>query len=354
MHLDESERVTAAQPLLQSAAFLFDHSSGGSTDETVWKAALLFFDLIAVKASELTWRGIRASDSDIELLAEQGFVRWLPSEDVVDRAFAEQLGNGIVDLLVNGAFAHIPRDGKRYTFFDGTRTGYFVDQRLSDFMVKALEEAGLARGGSERGIYRIDPTVAHVLSAMIAQLTRSVARQIYGLDLHPVTPDGRTVQDLTETLRLPALALADRIVEIDFEAASVDLKGIPAAEILEFRARYGQDFRRYAENVRRFATDLSLLNDATERQARMIDRREELAQEAVALRMAAWRRWRKPLARLGLGIAGATWAAEHGQFTSALLTLAGGVLGAAPEKAQQSAFTYVLRAERTLKDRWLR
>lgn len=324
----------------------------GSVDESVWKAALLFFDLIAVKASERTWRGISASDSDIELLAEQGFVRWLPSEDLVDRAFAEQLGNGIVDLLVNGAFAHVPRDGSDYTYFDGTRTGYFVDQRFSDFMVEAIVEAGLARSGSERGFYRIHPTVAHVLAAMITQLTRSVARSRYGLDLHPVTPDGRTVQDLTETLRLPAFALADRIVEMDFEAAGVDLKGVPVAEILEFRARYGQDFRRYAENVRRFATDLSLLNDAMERESRMIDRREELAQEGVALRMAAWRRWRKPLARLGLGIAGATWAAEHGQFASALLTLAGGVLGAAPEKTQQGAFTYVLRAERTLKDRW--
>jgi hypothetical protein len=351
VHVDESEHVAAGQPVLQSAAFLFDYSMG-SVDESVWKAALLFFDLIAVKASERTWRGISASDSDIELLAEQGFVRWLPSEDLVDRAFAEQLGNGIVDLLVNGAFAHVPRDGSDYTYFDGTRTGYFVDQRFSDFMVEAIVEAGLARSGSERGFYRIHPTVAHVLAAMITQLTRSVARSRYGLDLHPVTPDGRTVQDLTETLRLPAFALADRIVEMDFEAAGVDLKGVPVAEILEFRARYGQDFRRYAENVRRFATDLSLLNDAMERESRMIDRREELAQEGVALRMAAWRRWRKPLARLGLGIAGATWAAEHGQFASALLTLAGGVLGAAPEKTQQGAFTYVLRAERTLKDRW--
>ena len=74
MHPDESERVSSDQPVLQSAAFLFDHSMG-SVDEAVWKAALLFFDLIAVKASERTWRGIRASDSDIELLEEHGFVR---------------------------------------------------------------------------------------------------------------------------------------------------------------------------------------------------------------------------------------------------------------------------------------
>ena len=83
-----------------------------------------------------------------------------------------------------------------------------------------------------------------------------------------------------------------------------------------------------------------------------MDRREELAQQAVALRMAAWRRWRRPLARLGVGIAGATWAAERGDLTSALLALAGGVLGAVPERASPSAFTYILRTERTLKDRW--
>lgn len=352
MHSDGPDaRRVDEQRDLRSAAFLFDYSSEGSLTidaEATWKASLLFFDTVAVKASERSWSGTNRRSSEIQLLAEQGIFVWLSSESIVDQGFATRLGEGIVDLVVHGAFGNLETSGGWYTYFDGTRTGYLIDTSFATFMVDALKDAGLARGSVER--LRVHYVVARVISAMIAQLTRSAAARSFGLEIHPVTPNLRMVGDLLATVRLPAFALVDRVIEVDLESAGIDLTGVPVIEILDFRERHRKEFKTYAEDARRFAADLSLA-DTAEREALIIERREDLAEQALALRKAAWRRWRRPLARMGLGIAGASWAVERGDLTSAFLALSGGLLGGIPEDSPRSAYTYLLTAERTLTDR---
>jgi hypothetical protein len=149
MHEQTSAQIHGDGGALQSAAFLFDYSVG-SVSEVVWKAALLFFDLLAVKASERTWHGISASKSDIDLLAEQGFVRWLPSEDIADRAFVEQLGEGIVDLLANGAFDLAPPTptsmarARATSWINGSRISWSTRSSRLDLRVQAIHTASTA------------------------------------------------------------------------------------------------------------------------------------------------------------------------------------------------------------------
>lgn len=63
----------------------------------------------------------------------------------------------------------------------------------------------------------------------------------------------------------------------------------------------------------------------------------------------AGKRWRMPLARFGLGAAGATASVVVGNIPGAILSGISGLLGARPEKAPDSAFSYLFQAERRLR-----
>jgi hypothetical protein len=82
---------------------------------------------------------------------------------------------------------------------------------------------------------------------------------------------------------------------------------VPLDDVLEFRAAHGREHRAYMRSLRRFVAELAHLDEPARDQA-LMDRREELADAADALRRLARTYWRKPLAGFGLGLP-----APHGQ-----------------------------------------
>jgi hypothetical protein len=152
------------------------------------------------------------------------------------------------------------------------------------------------------------------------------------------------VKDLLSLLRMQASPSAGHVVALDLETVSVDLSRVPLDEVLEFRAQHGSEFRAYARNLRSFVAELASL-PIGERDARICDRQEELADAAHELRRTARRRWIRPLGKAGLALAGAVWNAATGDPIGALVSGGGGLLEA-PESRPVSAYSYLFRVER--------
>ena len=183
---------------------------------------------------------------------------------------------------------------------------------------------------------------------LLSQLARGAGRRA-GLGLHPATPSYGAIKDLIRVMSLHASPSAGHVVALDQEIVGLDLASVPLDDILEFREQHGQAYRAYARNVRQQVTELGLL-DPDEREARLFDRREELADQADELRRTARRWWRTPLGSFSIGAAGAAWLAAgplHDPIGGAL-TLAGVALAAASSQQPVSAYSYILDAKRAL------
>jgi hypothetical protein len=167
------------------------------------------------------------------------------------------------------------------------------------------------------------------------------------LDIHPVTGETDAVDGLTTVLGLRTMPSAGRVVALDLETVGVDLSSAPLEEVLGFRESHGDAYRVYGRDLRRTVAELSPL-DAVERERRLADRREELVERAHDLRKQSLRVWRQPLASIGLGAAGAAWAAQQGDLVAAGLSLAAGVVGASVTKPNAGAYTYLFQVRDTL------
>jgi hypothetical protein len=82
----------------------------------------------------------------------------------------------------------------------------------------------------------------------------------------------------------------------------------------------------------------------------LLDRQEDLADQAADLRRAARRGWRQPFASFSLGAAGAVWeAVGKGDVLTALLALGGGIVGALASARQTAgAYSYLFEAQQGL------
>jgi Family of unknown function (DUF6236) len=197
----------------------------------------------------------------------------------------------------------------------------------------------------------LHPAVRMTFLVLLAQLARDAGRRA-GLSLHPATTSFDAVEDLIQVLSLPASASAGHIVTLDLETVGINLAAVPLDEILEFREHHGAAYRAYARSVRQQVAELGLLAP-DEREARLLDRREELADLANNLRRTARRQWRRPLATLSLGAAGASWLAAgplHDPVGGAL-ALAGSILGLASAQPAATAYSCILDARHTFGSR---
>ena len=168
-------------------------------------------------------------------------------------------------------------------------------------------------------------------------------------DLHPVT-NGRGATEAFEQLAdLAPMPSRGQLVSLDLEVVSVDLDSVPLDEVLEFKQENHREHRRYMENLRTFALELSLLEEVDRARA-LQDRQAELQEQASDLRKRALAAWKSPkdVTGFGLGLAGAAWSvAAHNPVPAAL-----GILGAGlkmlPSGADGSVYSYLFRASRSM------
>jgi hypothetical protein len=97
---------------------------------------------------------------------------------------------------------------------------------------------------------------------------------------------------LSTVLSLPSMPSAGQIVTLDLETVAVDLASAPLDEVLSFREAHGAEYRAYARDLRGMIAELSPL-EPEERERRLLDRRDELADRAHDLRRTSMRAWRQ-------------------------------------------------------------
>jgi len=167
------------------------------------------------------------------------------------------------------------------------------------------------------------------------------------LNLQPITENRDRLVDLMATLDSRGMPTSGQVVSLDLETVTLNLEGIPLDEVLAFRDEHQDAHRVYMRSVRKAVNELSAIPQ-DERSRALADRRDELAEQADALHRLARKRWRMPLARFGIGAAGATVSAAAGNIPGALVAALGGVLGTKPEKSPPCAYSYLFAAERSL------
>ena len=316
------------------------------------KSLLLFFDGLAILLPR--YMSGRESAADPVLagpLREMGLLQVLEPETFVDQEVTEALIAAMTELVTEGAFDDLDRPEHGYQELSRSRMGWDADVELSEMITEELIARDLARPSEDGVSVPLHPAVRTTFLVLLSQLARDAGRRA-GLSLHPATADYGAIEDLVRVVSLPTSPSAGHVVTLDQETVGLDLGAVPLDDILEFREHHGQAYRAYARNVRQQVAELGLL-EPEERQARLLDRREELADLANDLRRTARHWWRTPLGSFAIGAAGAAWLAGgplHDPI-GAVLALAGTALGVASGQQTATAYSYILDARRALGDR---
>lgn len=312
------------------------------------KSLLLFFDEVAILLPDyMRGRHEVADPSLAEPLEDQGLLRILEPEWFVDEATTTRLAEVVESLVNSGAFDGLA-EGERFAELSMSRMGYRGLRDVAHGLYVELERRGLASETKDGVSVPMHPAVRGVYLVVLAQLAREAGVR-HHLDLHPVTNGRGAAAAFERFLALEPMPSRGQVVSLDLEVVSIDLDDVPLNDVLEYRRENADAHRRYMQNLRRFALDLSMLDEA-DRVRAIADRRTELRDEARDLRRRAVESWRsaKDVAGFGLGITGAAWALAASNPVPAALGALGAGLTMLPNKASGSAYSYVFRAKRAL------
>ena len=72
----------------------------------------------------------------------------------------------------------------------------------------------------------------------------------------------------------------DRVIALDLEPVSFDLDSVPLDDLLQFRAEHRDAHRAYMRDLRGFMSKLADVHPLEEREALLLERRQELADAA--------------------------------------------------------------------------
>jgi hypothetical protein len=318
-------------------------------EEGGWiKSLLLFFDEVAILLpSYMKGRNVVADPTLAGPLEERGLLRVLEPEVFVDEETATELTAVVEALIHEGAFDELPKAGG-YAELSMSRMGLNVLHTVTQRVLDELSARGLAVPTQDGVSIPMHPRIRSIYLVLLAQLARQAGVRSE-LDLHPVT-NGRGATEAFEQLAdLAPMPSRGQLVALDLEVVTVDLESVPLEEVLEFRQENQREHRRYMENLRTFALELSLLEEV-DRARSLQDRQAELQEQASDLRKRALTAWKSPkdVTGFGLGLAGAAWSlAAHNPVPAALGILGTG-LKMLPSGADGSVYSYLFRASRSM------
>ena len=331
---------------LRDVAYYFPEPHWYGRDVDWLKGLLLFFDEIAIlQPRYMSGRELAADPVLAGPLQERGLLRVLRPETFIDKAMTKSLTKSMTRLVELGVFDDLDRP-PNYRELSASRIGWDADIELASDFAELLRSRDLARPPEDGASLPMHPMVRSTILVLLSQLARPAGFRD-GMDLQPVTSAQEPIDDIVRTLSLPSMPSAGHVVGVDLEAVGVDLSSVPLDDVLAFREENIGPYRRYARDVREFITRLGPL-DPDDRARQFADRRDDLAEQAEALRRLSRKAWRRPIASLMIGAVGAAWATAHGDPVSALIQLGQGVVGAAPTEARPSAYSYVFRVQERL------
>jgi hypothetical protein len=280
-------------------------------------------------------------------LEEAGLLRVLEPSEFVDGQVTSDLFQIIIGLLEAGAFDDLKAPSPYgYAELSRSRLGWNADLALSEELIEELLVRELARPGEDGVSVPLHPIVRTTVLVLLSQLAPAAGRRA-GLDLLPVTPSRDRISDLIRFLALPTVNSAAEVVAIDVETVGLDLSAVPVEAVLEFRGLHGAEHQRYMRGVRTAIRVLSTL-DHEERESALIERQEEFADEAASLRRTGRAYWRRPMARVAVGGAGAVVSLATGGLLPAALGGLAALLEWEPQPSKSGPFSYLFELQRSI------
>ena len=196
----------------------------------------------------------------------------------------------------------------------------------------------------------LQPTVRATILVILAQLARSAGTK-QDLSIHPATNDGSALRDLIKTLSREGMPSRDRVIAFDLEPVSFDMDSVPLDELLQFRSEHQAAHRAYMRDLRGFMAELADVSRQEEREALLLQRRQEISDAAHDLQRSTRRALGRNLPSWSFGLAGGAWSATTGDplgLVFAALGLVSGVLGLKGSDSNNvAAYSYLFQAQRT-------
>ena len=313
-----------------------------SAEEGNWvKSLLLFFDEVAILLPDYMHGRHRAADPTLATpLEELGLLRILEPKEWIDNEMAEKLAEIIVSLLADGVFDELP-ESSYFAELSQSRIGYGADVELAEFLVQELRTRGLAKPSEDGVSIPLHPVVRTTILVILGQLARGAGER-RGMVLHPATNSRAAAGDLVETLSRESMPSCSSVIKLDLEPVSLDLSSIPLEDVLQLRKELGDAHREYMRSLRGFVVELGQIEDSTERECALLQRRQEIADMAHDNRRSTGLSVGKNLASWSLGIAGSAWSLGTGDPLGAAVGAAGLAVGLVPvPSGSVGAYSYL-------------
>ena len=311
------------------------------------KSLLLFFDEVAILLPRYMYGRHQAADPTLAgPLEERGLLRVLEPHDWVDEKMANQLAEVIVELLTNGTFDDLP-EAEYFRELSASRIGYSADVSLADFLVDELRARNLARPSEDGASIPLHPTVRTTILVVLGQLSR-VAGTEHGFTIHPTTSEIGAVNDLVATLSREPMPSRENVIALDLEPVGLRLDTIPLDDLLQYRTEHQDAHKAYMRNLQRFMIELASIGVPEEREALLLERRQEIADAAHDIRRSALQAFKKNLSSMLMGIAGAAWSLAAGDPIGATLSGAGVFPELQGKPNTVTAYSYLFNLQRTL------
>ena len=262
---------------------------------------------------------------------------------------AKRLAEAVSGLVANGVFDDLPKE-EYFQELSQSRIGYAANVDLAKSLVSELQSKGLARPSEDGVSIPLHPMVRTTILVILAQLARSVGSK-QNLSIHPATQNGHALQDLVDTLSREQMPSRDSVIALDLEPVSFNMDVVPLDELLQFRAEHQIAHRAYMRDLRGFMAELAEIDIPHEREALLLERRQEIADAAHELQRSTRSALGRNLPSVSLGLAGGVWSATTGDPFGMVLAGLGLALGIAGSRdvdsSKVSAYSYLFRAERT-------
>ena len=331
-------------------AYYYPAAYWGMGEGSWVKSLLLFFDKVSILLPDYMYGRHHVADPVLaEPLEDQGLLEVLEPNTWVDEEMAKSLAEAISGLLANGVFDDLSKEVS-FQELSQSRMGYGADLDLAESLVSELQTKGLARPSEDGVSIPLHPAVRTTILVTLAQLARSAGNK-QNLSVHPATYDGRAIQDLIDTLSRERMPSRDSVIAFDLEPVSFNLDSLPLDELLQFRAEHQVAHRTYMRDLRGFMAELVEVSLPQEREALLLQRRQEIADAAHDLQSSTRRALGRNLPSWSFGLAGGVWSATTGDplgLVLAALGLGAGILGLkGPDSNKVAAYSYLFRVEQT-------
>jgi hypothetical protein len=315
---------------------------------TAWvKSLLLFFDGIALSVSPARADELIESNPVLaQPLAEVGLLRnyWPDSvEDWLKPYMPEAEKYAPWVLRVIEIYKHIPEGG---TLSASDR------QELERVITEGGDalQAGLEAHFDvySRAAQKYGGTPSQIQATPVGWMARLLRENITEVAIEPVIDDEGAAGFVAAMIGSHDDGHANIVIG-DMAQVGIDLGAVPLDEVLDFRAKHGAEYRRYANDVRRFVLELSLTDDAS-RGSATFERRADLDDRAAQLRKIGRTAFSRQTIGFSFGLAGAAWTLVHGDPWGASFAAGAAAAGLSKQDPESigASYTYILRAKTEL------